>query len=93
MHSYFQRVEDATDGEETEIETTLAWSHEPDLSVEIEFDVTSFRGIKNVNGGGDVTKYEYESVDPFGQVFEIYIDAPMLEDRRRQIDRVKTQWR
>lgn len=50
-----------------ELLTSLEWTYEPDLPVDISFDVTSFAGSDN------------NSVDPFGTEFEIYIDAPMLE--------------
>ncbi|MBQ9962731.1 MAG: hypothetical protein IJO90_05105, partial [Alistipes sp.] len=42
-------------------------SYEPNQNIDISFEVTSFRGSDN------------KSVDPFGESFEIYIDAPMLE--------------
>lgn len=46
--------------------TPLTWSYQPDQKVDIAIDVTSFKGSDN------------KSVDPFGEKFEIYIDAPML---------------
>lgn len=46
--------------------TPLTWSYRPDQKVDIAIDVTSFKGSDN------------KSVDPFGEKFEIYIDAPML---------------
>lgn len=52
--------------------TPLTWSYVPSQQVNLELDVTSFRGSDG------------HSVDPFGESFEIYIDAPMLEiDRAR----------
>lgn len=66
-------TDDAATGDVPEKVTDLEWSYEPDREVDIEFDVTSFRGVKNV------TPTEHESVDPFGQQFDIFIDAPMLE--------------
>lgn len=51
----------------TELITPMEWTYEPDKLVEIAFDVTSFKGSDN------------QSVDPFGEPFTIYIDAPMLE--------------
>ena len=45
----------------------LEWSYEPNQNVDISFEVTSFRGSDN------------KSVDPFGESFEVYIDAPMLD--------------
>ena len=58
---------DATDNAEEPM-TGLEWAYaDPETrEVDIEFDVTSFRGTDN------------RSVDPFGEAFEIYIDAPML---------------
>lgn len=46
--------------------TSLEWSYQPDQQVDIAIDVTSFVGSDS------------KSVDPFGEEFEIYIDAPML---------------
>lgn len=59
--------EDATNDVEEPM-TGLEWNYaDPEAKeVDIEFDVTSFRGSDN------------RSVDPFGEAFEIYIDAPML---------------
>lgn len=50
-----------------ELITPMEWTYEPDKLVDISFDVTSFKGSDN------------QSVDPFGEEFTIYIDAPMLE--------------
>ena len=49
-----------------EVVTPLTWTYKPDQNVKIAFDITSFEGT------------DEQSVDPFGQEFEIYIDAPML---------------
>ena len=54
----------ATEGEE--VESDLVWSYEPNQSIDISFDITSFKGTDG------------KSVDPFGESFEVYIDAPML---------------
>lgn len=43
------------------------WTYEPDQKIDVQFDVTSFRGADN------------RSADPFGTEFKVYIDAPMLE--------------
>lgn len=51
----------------TELITPMKWTYEPNKPVDIAFDVTSFKGSDN------------QSVDPFGEEFTIYIDAPMLE--------------
>lgn len=50
-----------------EVVTPLTWTYEPDQDVKIAFDITSFQGT------------DENSVDPFGEEFEIYIDAPMLK--------------
>ena len=50
-----------------ELITPMEWTYEPGKPVEIAFDVTSFRGSDG------------KSVDPFGERFTIFIDAPMLE--------------
>lgn len=47
--------------------TALSWTYAPEQKVDIALDVTSFKGSDD------------KSVDPFGEAFEIYIDAPMLE--------------
>ena len=51
----------------SELITPMEWTYEPGNPVEIAFDVTSFRGSDG------------KSVDPFGERFTIFIDAPMLE--------------
>lgn len=51
----------------SELITPMEWTYEPGKPVEIAFDVTSFRGSDG------------KSVDPFGERFTIFIDAPMLE--------------
>lgn len=57
---------DAT-GDTAEPMDALEWDYEPGLPVDIEIDVTSFEGSDG------------KSADPFGEPFDIYIDAPMLE--------------
>ena len=49
-----------------ELLTPLEWTYEPGKPVDIAIDITSFAGSDG------------NSVDPFGEEFEIYIDAPML---------------
>lgn len=58
--------EDAT-GANDEPVTSLEWTYQPEQKVDIEIDVTSFAGSDG------------KSADPFGEAFEIYIDAPMLK--------------
>ena len=45
----------------------IEFAYGPEKEVEIAFDLTSFKSSDNV------------SVDPFGEAFEVYIDADMLE--------------
>lgn len=45
----------------------LEWSYLPNQQVDINLEITSFRGTDG------------RSADPFGTEFEIYIDAPMLK--------------
>ena len=45
----------------------LEWSYMPNQNVDISFEITSFKGSDN------------KSVDPFGEEFEVIIDAPMLD--------------
>lgn len=56
---------DATGADEEPV-TPLVWSYKPEQKVDIEIDETSFAGS------------DKKSADPFGEAFEIYIDAPML---------------
>lgn len=56
-----------TSKDQEEVTTPLTWTYEPEQKVDIALDITSFKGSDD--------KY----VDPFGEAFEIYIDAPMLE--------------
>lgn len=64
-----------TSGEAEESVDAIYWRYGKGVSVDIEFDVTSYKN----------TKAYYEesvlgtSVDPFGEPFDIYIYAPMLE--------------
>lgn len=50
-----------------ELITPLEWTYEPGKPVDIAIDITSFAGTDS------------KSVNPFGEAFEVYIDAPMLE--------------
>lgn len=64
-----------TSGAQEEVTTPLAWTYQPEQKVDIALDVTSFAGTDG------------NSADPFGEEFEIYIDAPMLEiDKARLTD-------
>lgn len=54
--------------------TELSWTYQPDLQVDIAFDLTSFRG----SDGESVHPFKDEEFEIYGSTFEIYIDAPML---------------
>lgn len=56
-----------TSGSSPEDTTPLTWTYAPEQPIKVAFDITSFKGSDG------------KSVDPFGETFEIYIDAPMLE--------------
>lgn len=62
-------------GMEEEVVDNVSLDYGTGRDAVIEFDLTSFMStIETVN-----VPQEQISVDPFGRVFEIYIDAPMLE--------------
>lgn len=67
-------------GEDPVTELTWEYGNPAETSVDIEFDVTSFRGTDD------------KSVDPFGEEFEIYIDAPMLEIDRQRLNDLYPDW-
>jgi hypothetical protein len=52
---------------EKEVVDDIELTYQPNQSVEVSFEITSFRGVDG------------KSVDPFGEEFEVYIDAPMLD--------------
>lgn len=59
-------------GQSEEVVDHITLPYEPGASVNIEFDITSFKST--IQGEADQV-----SVDPFGTEFKVYIDAPMLE--------------
>lgn len=66
-------------GDRDEVVDDLQLSYVPSQTINIEFDVTSFKS-SIVGNDGEVMGDEYQvSVDPFGTAFDIYIDAPMLQ--------------
>ena len=69
-------------GEAEESVDAIQWEYGKGKSVTVSFDITSYRNSK--------AYYEEavlgSSVDPFGEPFDIYIDAPMLE-----IDQAKAE--
>ena len=65
---------DVMTGKTENLVSDVMLSYVPGQSVNIEFDVTSFKSsIENETDANQL------SVDPFGTAFDIYIDAPMLE--------------
>ncbi len=52
---------------EPEAEDNISLDYSPDVKVDIDIDISSFKGMDG------------KSVDPFGETFKVYIDAPMLE--------------
>lgn len=56
-----------TSKDQEEKTTPLTWTYAPEQKVDIALEITSFAGTDG------------KSADPFGEAFEIYIDAPMLE--------------
>ena len=54
-------------GQNEEEVSNIRLSYLPNQNVDISFDITSFMGADGA------------SVDPFGEEFEVYIDAPMLK--------------
>lgn len=61
-------------GENEEKVTDVLLAYNPGQSVNVEFDITSFKSSMT-----NVTDAEQLSVDPFGTAFDVYIDAPMFE--------------
>lgn len=66
-------------GENEEVVDDVLLSYVPGQTIDIEFDVTSFRSSIRGNDNAVLPDSEQVSVDPFGTAFDIYIDAPMLE--------------
>lgn len=66
-------------GENEETVDDVLLSYAPGQTINIEFDVTSFKSTIRGNDGAVLPDSEQVSVDPFGTAFDIYIDAPMLE--------------
>ena len=66
-------------GEQEEVVDDVLLSYVPGQTINIEFDVTSFKSTIRGNDNTVLPDSEQVSVDPFGTAFDIYIDAPMLE--------------
>ena len=69
-------------GEDEESVDAIQWEYGKGKPVTVSFDVTSYRNTKRYYGD----EPQGTSVDPFGEPFDIYIDAPMLE-----IDQAKAE--
>ena len=64
----FSSTLENTDGQTDETEDDqVVWTYGYQQKVDLELDITSFKGTDGV------------SADPFGTEFKVYIDAPMLE--------------
>jgi len=68
-----------TMGENKEVTDDVLLSYVPGQTINIEFDVTSFKSTIRGNDGTVLPDDRQVSVDPFGTAFDIYIDAPMLQ--------------
>lgn len=66
-------------GEDQEVVDDVLLSYVPGQTINIEFDVTSFKSSIRGNDGNLLPDDRQVSVDPFGTAFDIYIDAPMLQ--------------
>lgn len=66
-------------GESEEVVDDVLLSYLPGQTINIEFDVTSFKSSIRGNDGSILPDDQQMSVDPFGTAFDIYIDAPMLQ--------------
>lgn len=60
-------IDHDTESTEPEEIDDVLWSYEPNQEIDIQFDITDFKAADGTE------------VHPFGQEFEIYIKAPMLE--------------
>ena len=66
-------------GQMEEVVDDVLLSYVPGQTINIEFDVTSFKSTIRGNDGEILPDDRQVSVDPFGTAFDIYIDAPMLQ--------------
>lgn len=66
-------------GENEEVVDDVFLSYVPGQTINIEFDVTSFKSTIRGNDNTVLPDDSQVSVDPFGTAFDIYIDAPMLQ--------------
>ncbi len=63
-----------SNGDTEEIKDEIELTYVPRQRVDVTFDITSFKGSDD------------KSVDPFGEEFDIYIDAPMLDIDYNRLD-------
>lgn len=66
-------------GTESEEITNVTWTYVPNQKIDVAFDITDFKAADGT------------LVDPFGQAFEIYIHAPMLEIDQDSVNDVLAQ--
>lgn len=66
-------IDHDTESTEPEEIDDVLWSYEPNQEIDIQFDITDFKAADGTE------------VHPFGQEFEIYIKAPMLEKSANSI--------
>lgn len=66
-------------GEDKEVVDDVLLSYVPGQTINVEFDVTSFKSTIRGNDNIVLPDDQQVSVDPFGTAFDIYIDAPMLQ--------------
>lgn len=66
-------IDHDTESTEPEAIDDVLWSYEPNQEIDIQFDITDFKAADGTE------------VHPFGQEFEIYIKAPMLEKSANSI--------
>ncbi|MBR5483690.1 MAG: hypothetical protein IKV18_03225 [Alistipes sp.] len=66
-------------GTESEEITNVTWTYVPNQKIDVAFDITDFKAADGT------------LVDPFGQAFEIYIHAPMLEIDQDRVNDVLAQ--
>ena len=71
--------DDSVRGTESEEITNVTWTYVPNQKIDVAFDITDFKAADGT------------LVDPFGQAFEIYIHAPMLEIDQDRVNDVLAQ--
>lgn len=67
------------DGDDEETVDDILITYDPDQTVTLDFEITSFRSSMVGNNGEILPDDKQVDVDPFGTAFDVYIDAPMFE--------------